>query len=137
VPGGVAVAAGVVAKTSLQMRSWLDNVALRSMEARDWGKHARWKRVAYSPSSLKVDVLNGEVVVRRSRVVVHRFVSSPSSPFVEHYAARRAHTLCPWVKNAVGLRALHVADEHPWSAPVVELADVAKLLAECEAAEDP
>jgi hypothetical protein len=36
----------------------------------------------------------------------------------------------------VGLRALRVADEHPWSAPVVELADVAKLLAECEAAED-
>jgi hypothetical protein len=28
-------------------------------------------------------------------------------------------------------------DEHPCSAPVVELADVAKLLGEREAAEDP
>jgi hypothetical protein len=46
-------------------------------------------------------------------------------------------TRCPSVKNAVGLRALHVADEHPRSAPVVELADVAKLLDEREAAEDP
>jgi hypothetical protein len=64
-------------------------------------------------------------------------VPYPSSPFVEHYIARCAHTLCPWVKNAVGLRALRIADEHPWSAPVVELADVAKLFAECEAAEDP
>jgi hypothetical protein len=50
---------------------------------------------------------------------------------------RRAHTLCPWVKNAVGLRALRVADEHPWSAPVVELADVAKLVGERKAAENP
>jgi hypothetical protein len=64
-------------------------------------------------------------------------VPCPPSPFVEHYVARRAHTLCPWVKNAAGLRALHVADEHTWSAPIVELADVAKLIAECEAAEDP
>jgi hypothetical protein len=24
-------------------------------------------------------------------------------PLVEHYVARRAHTLCPWVKNAVGI----------------------------------
>jgi hypothetical protein len=89
------------------------------------------------PSSLELDVLDGEVVGRRSRAVVHRFVPYPSSPFVEHYIARRAHTLCPWVKNAVGIRTLRVAGEHPWSAPVVELADVAKLLAECEAAEDP
>jgi hypothetical protein len=84
-----------------------------------------------------VNVLDSEVVVRRSRAVVHRFVPCPSSPFVEHYIAHRAHTPCPWVKNAVGLRALRVADEHPWSAPVVELADVAKLLTECEAAKDP
>ncbi len=41
------------------------------------------------------------------------------------------------VENAVGLRALRVADENPWGAPVVELADVAKLLGEREAAEDP
>jgi hypothetical protein len=40
-------------------------------------------------------------------------VSCPSSSFVEHYVTRRAHTLCPWVKNAIGLRALRVADEHP------------------------
>jgi hypothetical protein len=84
-----------------------------------------------------VDVLDGEVVVRQSRAVIHRFVLCPSSPFVEHYVTRQAHTLCPWVKNVVGLRALRVADEHPWSAPVIELADVAKLLAEREAAEDP
>jgi hypothetical protein len=87
--------------------------------------------------SLEVDVLDGEVVIRRSRAVVHCFVPCPSSPFVEHYVARRAHTLCPWVKNVLGLRALRVADEHPWSAPVVELANVVKLLAEREAAEDP
>jgi hypothetical protein len=51
--------------------------------------------------------------------------------------ARRAHTLCLWVKNAIGLQALRVADEHPRSAPVVELADVVKLLGEREAAENP
>jgi hypothetical protein len=83
-----------------------------------------------------VDVLDGEVVVRQSRAIVHRFVPCPSSPFIEHYIACCAHTLCPWVKNAVGLRALRVADEYPCSALVVEFADVAKLLAECEAAED-
>jgi hypothetical protein len=103
----------VVVKTSLQLRSWLDSVALKSVETRGLGRHARWKRVAYSPSSLEVDVLDGEVVGRRRRAVIHRFVPYPSSPFIEHYVARRAHTLCPWVKNAVGLRALHVADEHP------------------------
>jgi hypothetical protein len=32
---------------------------------------------------------------------------------------------------------LRIADEHPWSAPVVELADVVNLLAEPEAIEDP
>jgi hypothetical protein len=83
-----------------------------------------------------VDVLDGEVVVCRSRAVAHRFVPCPSSLFVEHYIVRRAHTLCPWVKNAVGLRALRVADEHTWSAPVVELVDVVKLLAKREAAKD-
>jgi hypothetical protein len=83
-----------------------------------------------------VDVLDGEVVIHSSRAVVHRFVPCPSLPFVEHYVVRRAHTLCPWVKNAVGLQALRVADELPWSAPVIELADVAKLLAEREAVED-
>jgi hypothetical protein len=51
-----------------------------------------------------VDVLDGEVVVRRSQAVIHRFVPCLSSPFVEHYVARRAHTLCPWVNNVVGLQ---------------------------------
>jgi hypothetical protein len=68
----------------------------------------------------------------------------PSSTALSHVhprpssntTSRVMRTRCPWVKNVVGLRALRVADEHPWSAPVVELADVAKLLAECEAAED-
>jgi hypothetical protein len=93
----------VVVKTLLQPRLWLESVALRSVEARGWGRHARWKRTAYSPSSLEVDVLDGEVVIRRSRVVVHLFVPCPSSPFIEHNVARRAHMLCPWIKNALGL----------------------------------
>jgi hypothetical protein len=111
-------------------------VALELVETWGWGGPAR-RRVAYSPSSLKVDVLDGEVVVRRSHAVVHRLVPRPSSPFVEHYVACRVHTLCSWVKDVVGLRVLRVANEHPRGAPVVELVDVAKLLGECEAAEDP
>jgi hypothetical protein len=47
------------------------------------------------------------------------------------------HTLCLRVEDAIGLRAFRVADEHSRSAPVVELADVAKLLSKSEAAEDP
>jgi hypothetical protein len=84
-----------------------------------------------------VEVLDSEVVVRRSRAVVHRLVPRPSSAFVEHNIARGAHTLCLRVEDAVGFRALGVADEHSRSAPVVELADVAKLLGEREAAKDP
>jgi hypothetical protein len=65
----------------------------------------------------------------------------PSSTALSHVhprpSSRVVRTRCPWVKNAVDLRALRVADEHPWSASVVELADVAKLLAEREAAKDP
>jgi hypothetical protein len=34
------------------------------------------------------------VVVRRSHAVVYRLVPCPSSPFIKHYIARRAHTLC-------------------------------------------
>jgi hypothetical protein len=83
-----------------------------------------------------VDVLDSEVVVRRSRAVIHCIVPCPSSSFVEHYVTCRAHTLHLWVKNAVGLRALRVTDEHPRSALVVEPADVAKLLGEREATED-
>jgi hypothetical protein len=44
--------------------------------------------------------------------------------------------MCLWVKDAVGFRALRVADEYSRRAPVVELANVAKLLGEREAAED-
>jgi hypothetical protein len=84
-----------------------------------------------------MDVLDGEVVVRQSRVVVHRLVPCPSSTFVKHYVARRSHTLCSWVKDVVGLRGLRVANEHPRGAPVVELVDVAKLLGEREAVKDP
>jgi hypothetical protein len=92
---------------------------------------------AYSPSSLEVNVLDSEVIVRWSRAVFHCLVPCPSSPFVEYYIARRAYTLCHRVENVVGLQALRVADEHPRSAPVVELANVATLLGEHEAAEDP
>jgi hypothetical protein len=84
-----------------------------------------------------VDVLDSEVVVSRSRAVVHRLVPRPSSPFVEHNVACRAHTLCLRVEDVIGLRAFRVADEHSRSAPVIELADVAKLLGKSEAAEDP
>jgi hypothetical protein len=84
-----------------------------------------------------VDVLDGEVVVRRSRSVVHRLVPSPSSPFVKHYVVCHTHTLCPWVKNVIGLRALRVANEHPRSTLVIEFANVAKLLGERKATEDP
>jgi hypothetical protein len=84
-----------------------------------------------------VDGLDGEVVVFRSRTVVHRFVPCASSPFIEHYITRHVHTLCPCVKNVVGLRALRVADEHPRSASVVELAAVSKLHSKHEIAKDP
>jgi hypothetical protein len=40
------------------------------------------------------------------------------------------------VKDTVGLHAIRVADEDPRSAPIVELANVAKLLDERDAAED-
>ena len=42
--------------------------------------------------------------------------------------------LCCRVEDAVGLDALRVADEDPWRAPVVELADVVELLGEGETA---
>ena len=45
------------------------------------------------PSFLEVDVLDSEVIVHWSRAVVHRLVPRPSSPFVEHNVARRAHTV--------------------------------------------
>jgi hypothetical protein len=53
-----------------------------------------------------------------------------------HLDPRVGEKLCPWVKNVLGLQALRVADKHPWSAPVIELDNVAKLLAEREEAED-
>jgi hypothetical protein len=46
-------------------------------------------------------------MVKSSYVVVvpssTALVPGPSSPFVEHYVARHAHTQCSWVKDAVGL----------------------------------
>jgi hypothetical protein len=73
-----------------------------------------------------------DVRVEPSSTALSHIHPRPSS----NTTSRVVPTLCPWVKNAIGLRALRVADEHPWSAPVVELADVAKLLTECEATED-
>ena len=71
--------------------------------------------------------------------------AEPSSTALSHAhprlssntTSRAVRTRCLRVEDAVGLRALRVADEHSQSAPVVELADVAKLLGEREAAEDP
>jgi hypothetical protein len=70
------------------------------------------------------------VEVEPSSTALSHAYPRPSS----NTTSRVVRTRCPWVKNAVGLRDLRVADEHPWSAPVVELADVAKLLTEREAA---
>jgi hypothetical protein len=85
----------VVVKTLLQPRLWLESVALRSVEARGLGLTCSVEENCLLPSSLKVGVLDGKFIVRQSRVIVHRFVPCPSSPFVEHYVMRRMHTLCP------------------------------------------
>ena len=69
----------------------------------------------------------------------------PSSTALSHAHPRPSsnttslavHTRCLRVEDAVGLRALRIADEHSRRAPVVELADVAKLLGKRETAEDP
>jgi hypothetical protein len=76
VPGGVAVDAGVHGVTSCG-GGGEDLIAAeivageRGAEVKwrlgHWGRHAQWKRTAYS---LEVDVLDGEVVVRRSRAVI-------------------------------------------------------------------
>jgi hypothetical protein len=140
VPGGVADAAGVHGGTSCGGGG--EDIVAAEVVA---GQHSV---EVGGGSGTGVDMLGGRELPTPPALskwtystvklsYVHRFVPCPSSPYVEHYVARRAHTLCPWVKNAVVLRALRVADEHPWSAPVVELADVAKLLTECEATEDP
>jgi hypothetical protein len=145
VPGGVAVDAGVHGVTGCS-GSGEDLVATEVMVGErgtevdggsGTGVDMLGERELPTPSSLEVDVLDGEVVIHQSRAVIHWFVPCPSPPFVKYYVACRAHTLYPWVKNVVGLQALRVADEHPWSAPVVELVDVAKLLDEREAAKDP
>ena len=83
-----------------------------------------------------MDVVDDEVSESRSRAVVHRLVPGPASPFVEHDVPGDADALCRRVGDAVGLDALRVADEDPWRASVVELADVVELLGEREAAED-
>jgi hypothetical protein len=61
---------------------------------------------------------------------------TPNLSLVKHNIAREAHMMCNRVEDAVGLNTIRVAYEDPWSAPVVELADVAKLLDERDAAED-
>lgn len=61
--------------------------------------------------SLEVDVVNNEVIDCRSQVVVHHHDPYPASPFVERNVARDVHALCHKVEDAVGLDAVHVADE--------------------------
>lgn len=61
--------------------------------------------------SLEVDVVNNEVTDHRSQVVVHHHDPYPASPFVERNVARDVHALCHKVEDAVGLDAVHVADE--------------------------
>lgn len=46
------------------------------------------------------------------------------------------HTLCRRVKDAVHLHTTDVADDYPWGAPVVELANVVEILDERGVAED-
>jgi hypothetical protein len=126
----------VVPKTSLQLRSWLESVVLRSVEARGRVDMLGGRELSTPPAPLKWTYS----MMKLSYVGVE-----PSSTALSHVHPHPSlnttscvvRTRCPSVKNAVGLRALHVADEHPRSAPVVELADVAKLLDEREAAEDP
>ena len=74
-----------------------------------------------------MSILNDEVADLRSQAVIHHVVPCPTSTLIEH------NITC---EDAVGLHAVRVADEDPWFAPVVKLADVAKLLDECEAAKD-
>ena len=83
-----------------------------------------------------MDVVDNEVSESRSRAVVHRLVPGPASPFIKHDVPGDADTLCCRVEDAVGLDAQRVADEDPWRALVVELADVVELLGEGETAED-
>ena len=75
-----------------------------------------------------MDVVDNKVSESRSRAVVHGLVPGLASPFVEHDVPGDADTLCCRVEDAVGLDALRIADEDPWRAPVVELADVVELL---------
>jgi hypothetical protein len=83
-----------------------------------------------------VDVVDDEITSRRSRAVIHHLAPRPASPLVEHDVTHDAHAPCRRVEDAVGLGTLRVADENPWRAPVVELADVVELLDEGQAAED-
>jgi hypothetical protein len=83
-----------------------------------------------------VDVVDDEIAGRRSRAIIHHLAPRPASPLGKHDVTRDAHTPCRRVEDAVGLGALRVADEDPWRALVVELADVVELLDEGQAAED-
>ena len=83
-----------------------------------------------------MNVVDDEVSESRSQAVVHRLVPGPASPFVEHDVPGDVDALCCRVEDAVGLDAFRVADEDPWRAPVVELANMVELLGEGETAED-
>jgi hypothetical protein len=83
-----------------------------------------------------VNVVDDEVSESRGRAIIHHLVLSPASPFVEHDVLGVADTMCRRVKDVVGLDALHVADEDPLRAPIIELADVVELLGEGKTAED-
>jgi hypothetical protein len=83
-----------------------------------------------------VNVVDNEVSESQSRAIIHRLVPSLPSSFVEHDVLGDANALCHRVEDAVGLDALRVADEDPWRAPIVELANVVELLGEGETAKD-
>jgi hypothetical protein len=82
-----------------------------------------------------VDVVDDEVVVRRSRHVIHHLAPRPASSFIEHDVVRHPHTLCHWIEDAVAFHTFVVADEHSRSASIIKLADVVQLLDVDEGAE--
>jgi hypothetical protein len=107
-PGGVAVAAGVHGVTGCG-GGGKDLVAAEVVAGERGTKVSRG-------SGTGVDMLGGRELptppapskwtysmVKLSYVGVEHhppLFPCPSSPFVEHYVTRSAHTQCPWVKNA-------------------------------------
>jgi hypothetical protein len=117
VPGGVAVDAGVHGVTGCGGGGGGEDlvaaevVPMKSVEAQ--GDMLGGRELPTPPAPMKwtySTVKLSYVGVESSSTALS---DSPSSPFVEHYITHCAHTLCPWVKNAIGLRDLRVADEHP------------------------